>query len=73
MHNLEFSRKSGGRQPRSRRSAIYTAPSGKGYTVTVIKVDLEDQTVRVDYEWTPGKFFRMWVGTQDISGLGVLR
>ncbi len=73
MFSLEFSRKSGGRQPRSRRTAVYIAPSGRDYTVTVIKVDLKDQTVRVDYEWSPGKFFRMWVGTRDINGLGVRR
>ena len=72
MVTLEFSRKQGGRQQRSRRTATYTAPSGAEYTVNVVKVDTTDQTVQVDYEWSPGKFYRMWVGTRDLSGFGVL-
>jgi hypothetical protein len=73
MFHLEFSRKQSGRQPRIRRDAIYIAPSGVEYPVRVVEVDMKDQSARIEWEWTPGKFIRMWVGTADVSGLGVRR
>lgn len=69
MVTLEFSRKQSGRQPRKKRTAIYTAPSGNEYLVEVISIDQRDNSAQIVYQWAKMKYVRAWVSVNDIEAV----
>lgn len=63
MHN-QSSKKSVGRQ-----RAVYTAPSGNEYPAKVKQVDRKDRTVRIEFEYMPGKWLPAWVAFGDVEAV----
>lgn len=73
MFTFQHSKKQSGRQPRTRGSAIYTAPSRREYVVEVISVDRRDNSAQVVYQWAKGKCVRAWVSAEDVEFVGKCR
>ncbi len=50
-----------------RQRAVYTAPSGKDYPAKVKQLDRKDRTVRIEFEYMPGKWLPAWVSFSDVG------
>lgn len=70
MFTVNSTRKSSGRQQRSRRSAVYTAPSGREYVVEVVSMGRSDNSAQIVYQWATKKYVRAWVGAGDVEFVG---
>lgn len=68
MVTIQHTRKPSGRQPRTVRSAIYTAPSGREYVVEVLRTTA-DGSAEIVYQWAYKKYARAWVGVNDIEAV----